>query len=140
VKRGRLILVLAVVLASLGWIAAKGVTGNLVYYVTPTELLSKGNAAMGDRVRLGGFVTPGSVSRIGGQVRFVVSDGTTRMTVIATGSVPSLFRAGQGAIVEGIYGRDGAFHADTVLVKHSDVYRPPRPGETPSSANVEGGG
>ena len=82
---------------------------------------------------------PGSVQRAGSAIRFVVSDGTTRMTVVDTGGVPSLFRAGQGVVVEGDYGADGAFHADTVLVKHNGVYTPPRPGETPTSANLSGG-
>ena len=139
-KRGRVILVLLIVLGSLGWVAARAVSGNLVYYVTPTEVLSKGDAAIGDRIRLGGLVDRGSVSRVGDRVRFVVSDGTTRMTVVATGSVPALFRQGQGVIVEGVYGSDGAFHADTVLVKHAEVYRPPRPGQTPESAKIEGAG
>ncbi len=139
-KRGRLILVLLIVLGSLGWVAARAVSGNLVYYVTPTEVLSKGDAAVGDRIRLGGLVNRGSVSRLAGGARFVVSDGTTRMTVIATGTVPALFRPGQGVIVEGVYGSDGAFHADTLLVKHAEVYRPPQPGETPDSAKVEEAG
>ena len=140
-KRGRLILVLVLVVGSLGWVAARAVSGNLVYYVTPTELLSKGDAAPGDRIRLGGLVDRGSVSRLGDhRIRFVVSDGSTRMTVIATGSVPELFRSGQGVIVEGVYGSDGAFHADTLLVKHAEVYRPPEPGETPGSAKIEGSG
>ncbi len=136
-KRGRLILVLVIVVGSLGWIAARAVAGNLVYYVTPTEVLSKGDAAVGDRIRLGGLVDRGSVSRLQDRIRFVVSDGTTRMTVVATGAVPELFRPGQGVIVEGMYGADGAFHADTVLVKHAEVYRPPQPGETPGSAQIE---
>ena len=139
-KRGRVILVLLIVLGSLGWVAARAVSGNLVYYVTPTEVLSKGDAAIGDRIRLGGLVDRGSVSRVSDRVRFVVSDGTTRMTVVATGTVPALFRPGQGVIVEGVYGSDGAFHADTVLVKHAEVYRPPQPGETPESAKIEGAG
>jgi cytochrome c-type biogenesis protein CcmE len=62
------------------------------------------------------------------------------MTVVASGAVPALFRPGQGVIVEGVYGSDGAFHADTVLVKHAEVYRPPQPGETPESAKIEGAG
>ena len=139
-KRGRFFLVLGIVVLSLGWVAAKGLTGNLVYYMTPTELLSKGDVAVGDRVRLGGFVNPGSVSRLSRQVRFIVSDGTTRMSVVVSGSVPSLFRAGRGVILEGVYARDGAFHADTVLVKHAETYRPPAPGQTPGSAKVEGSG
>jgi cytochrome c-type biogenesis protein CcmE len=62
------------------------------------------------------------------------------MTVVSTAAVPSLFRDGKGVVVEGEYGGDGAFHADTVLVKHGDRYAPPEPGETPHSAEVEAGG
>jgi len=139
-KRGRVVFVLAVVAASLAWVAAKGLSGNLVYYKTPTELLNQGPSAIDERVRLGGLVQPGSVQRTGSVVRFIVTDGTTRMTVVDTAGVPSLFRDGKGVVVEGYYGGDGAFHADTVLVKHSDSYRPPATGETPHSADLEGGG
>jgi cytochrome c-type biogenesis protein CcmE len=136
-KRGRVILALAVIVGSIGWVAFKGLTNNLVYFVTPTELLTRGN--VGERVRLGGLVDPGSVQHEGRTIQFVVTDGSTRLTVIDTGGVPSLFREGQGVVVEGTYGSDGAFHADTVLVKHNGVYRPPAPGQTPHSADVEGG-
>jgi cytochrome c-type biogenesis protein CcmE len=138
-KRGRVAFVLAVVAASLVWVAAKGLSGSLVYYQTPTELLRQGSAAVGERVRLGGLVAPGSVQRAGSTLRFIVTDGTTRMTVVDTGSVPELFREGQGVVVEGALRSDGAFHADTVLVKHNGVYRPPAPGQTPHAANVSGG-
>ena len=115
----------------LGWIAFRGLTGNLVYYKTPTELLSEGPAAVGQRVRLGGLVEAGSVRTGSSGVRFILSDGTTRMTVIDTAPVPTLFRDGRGVVVEGTYGPDGAFHADTVIVKHADQYAPPSPGQTP---------
>jgi cytochrome c-type biogenesis protein CcmE len=115
------------------------VTGNLVYYRTPTEILQQGRSAVGERVRLGGLVMPGTVQRTGTTVHFIVTDQTSRMTVIDTEGVPALFRGGKGVVVEGYYGADGAFHADTVLVKHSDRYSPPKLGETPHSANVEGG-
>jgi cytochrome c-type biogenesis protein CcmE len=131
---------LAVVGGSLAWVAFRGLSGNLVYYLTPTEVLHRGSADEGRRVRLGGYVEPGSVQRQASIVRFIVTDGTTHMTVIDTGGVPSLFKAGQGVVVEGSYGADGAFHADTVLVKHDGVYRPPQPGQTPTSANLQGGG
>jgi cytochrome c-type biogenesis protein CcmE len=137
-KRARVVFVLAVIAGSLGWIAFKGLAGNLVYYQTPTEILHRGQSEVGQRIRLGGLVEPGSVTQARSLVRFVVTDGTTRMTVLDTGGVPSLFRAGQGVVVEGQYGADGAFHADTVLVKHSGVYRPPGPGQTPTSANLQG--
>ena len=137
-KRGRVIIALALIAGSLGWVAFKGLTNNLVYFVTPTELLTRGT--VGERVRLGGLVDPGSVQHQGPTIQFVVTDGTTRMTVVDTGGVPSLFREGQGVVVEGVYGTDGAFHADTVLVKHSDNYTPPPKGVIPTTAHVTGGG
>ena len=129
---------LALIAGSLGWVAFKGLSSSLVYYRTPTEVLATPD--VGQRARLGGYVVPGSVQRDGSTVRFVVTDGTSRMTVVDTGGVPALFRDGQGVVVEGAYGRDGAFHADTVLVKHNGVYEPPKPGETPTAANLAGDG
>lgn len=138
VRRGRVLVALALIVGSLGWVAFKGLGSSLVYYRTPTEVLATPD--VGQSVRLGGFVLPGTVQHIGSTIRFVVTDGTTRMTVIDTGGVPALFRANQGVVVEGSFGADGAFHADTVLVKHNGVYEPPRPGETPTSANLAGDG
>lgn len=137
-KRGRVVLALALVGAGVGWIAAQSLGSSLIYYTTPTELLRRGPAAEGERVRLGGFVTPGSVQQ-GGVLTFIVTDGTTSVTVVSSGGAPSLFEAGKGVVVEGVYSSDGTFQADTVLVKHSDVYRAPEPGVTPTSANLEDG-
>jgi cytochrome c-type biogenesis protein CcmE len=139
-RRGRVLVALAAIAVALGWVAARGLSSSLVYYQTPTDVLAKGRDAVGERSRLGGYVLPGSVQRGGGSIRFVVSDGSARMSVVDSGGVPSLFRAGQGVVVEGALGPDGAFHADTVLVKHSSDYRPPSPGQTPHSADLQAGG
>lgn len=136
-RRGAIVAV-AVIVGSLTWVATRGLSGNLVYYRTPTEVLQSGEGIVGDRIRLGGRVAPGTARRIDEGLRFIVTDGTARMTVLGTGGVPSLFREGQGVVVEGVYGPDGVFHADTVLVKHGSEYRPPEPGETPGSAELEG--
>jgi cytochrome c-type biogenesis protein CcmE len=132
------IVALLVIVGALSWVLVSGLRNSLVYYRTPTELLGMGRDGIGQQIRLGGFVVPGSVTHAGDALRFVVSDGTSRMTVIATGGVPSLFRSGQGVVLEGHESGDGAFRADTVLVKHNGVYRPPTPGETPHSADVSG--
>jgi cytochrome c-type biogenesis protein CcmE len=138
--RTRVVVAFAVIVAGLGWVAAKGLSSSLVYYLTPSDILAKGQAAVGERARLGGYVQPGSVQRSGSWTRFVVTDGSTRISVVSTGGVPSLFKAGQGVVVEGALEGDGAFHADTVLVKHSGVYTPPRPGRVPRSADLDRGG
>jgi cytochrome c-type biogenesis protein CcmE len=71
-------------------------------------------------------------------VDFVMSDGTSRLPVVATGGVPSLFAGGRGAVVEGAMTTSGVFRADAVLVKHSSVYKPPAPGSTPHYADLGG--
>ena len=134
-SRRRVVIALLVIAGALGWVAISGLRNSLVYYRTPTEVLQMGSDAVGQQIRLGGYVVPGSVRDHGDNVDFVVSDGTSRMSVVASG-VPSLFREGRGVVLEGFETRNGSFRADTVLVKHGEDYHPPRPGETPTSADV----
>lgn len=136
-KRVRLIVGVALIGGAIGWVATRGLAGNLVYFRTPTEVVTEATA--GDRMRVGGQVVPGSVDEGTESTRFLVTDGTTRLTVVATAGLPALFRPGQGVVLEGIYGHDGAFRADNVLVKHDSVYEAPEPGETPNTAKVRGG-
>lgn len=133
--RVRVVVLLVLIAGSLAWVGSRALSGNLVYYVTPTELLEQ-QPAPGERLRLGGQVLPGSVHDASGRVDFVVTDGTTRMTVVHSGGTPALFRTGSGVVLEGTYGVDGAFHSDTMLVKHGEEYRPPASGATPSPVAV----
>jgi cytochrome c-type biogenesis protein CcmE len=133
--RVRVVVLLVLIAGSLAWVGTRALSGNLVYYVTPTELLEQ-QPPPGEQLRLGGQVVPGSVHDIADGVNFVVTDGTTRMTVVHAGGTPALFRTGIGVVLEGTYGPDGAFHSDNMLVKHGEEYRPPEPGETPSPALV----
>jgi len=132
------VIALLVIGGALAWVAISGLRNSLVYYRTPTEVEGMKAAAFGEPIRLGGYVVPGTVQHEGSALRFVISDGTTRMSVIASGTIPSLFKAGQGCVLEGSEHANRSFYADTVLVKHNGVYRPPAPGVTPTAANVSG--
>lgn len=132
--RVRVVVLLVLIAGGLTWVATQALSGNLVYYVTPTELLAD-QPAPGEYLRLGGQVVPGSVHDVGEGVGFVVTDGNTRMTVVHTGGTPALFQTGTGVVLEGTFA-DGAFHSDTMLVKHGEEYRPPAPGHTPSPVEV----
>ena len=129
--RWRLVICLAIVVAALGWVAVRGLTGSFVYYLTPSDVVVDHEADVGQRIRLGGYVVPGSVGSPGETLTFTLSDGTRTIPVVSTGSVPELFRAGQGVVLEGALGDDGRFHSDNLLVKHDGNYRPPRAGEAP---------
>src|SRR4051812_41617191 len=54
--RWRLVVCIAIVVAALGWIAARGLTGSFVYYLTPTDVRVHHQAQVDQRVRLGGDV------------------------------------------------------------------------------------
>jgi len=118
----------AAVVVYLGW---SGLSNALVYYLTPTELLARGEDAIGQAVRLGGLVETGSlVHEADGGLRFVLTDGAQEMTV-HTATVPvASFREGAGAVVEGRLGADGVFEATTVIVKHDENYVAPTPAST----------
>jgi cytochrome c-type biogenesis protein CcmE len=123
--RVRLAICLAVVVAALGWIAVRGLTGGLVYYLSPTEAVTQHQATDGHRIRVGAYVVPGTVGHRAGSLTFDVTDGRTTMHVVSTGAVPEMFRTGQGVVLEGAMSSDGRFHSDTLLVKHDGNYRPP---------------
>lgn len=134
--RVRVVVLLVLITGSLAWVGTRALSSSLVYFVTPTELLQQQPPA-GEQLRLGGQVVPGSVHDVSEGVGFVVTDGTTRMTVIHTGGTPALFKSGIGVVLEGTFGADGAFHSDTMLVKHGEQYQPPGPGETPGPVEVD---
>jgi cytochrome c-type biogenesis protein CcmE len=136
-RRGRVVVATLAVCVCLGWVVLGGLRSSLVYYETPTELLNARSEWIGERVRMGGLVVPGSVHSAPNGMRFVVSDGLNRIPVIETSDVPSMFGAGRGVVVEGTYEADGVFEADTVLVRHDDDYRPPA--TTATDALASGG-
>ena len=131
----RRVLLIAVLAAAvlIGFVAVQNLSSSAVYYLTPTEARER-DVAAGTAARLGGRVEAGSLryeprTR---ELRFVLSDGSTSVTVIGTGAPPALLREGAGAVVEGTFAPDGTFRATQVIAKHDEQYAPPPPGATPS--------
>lgn len=135
---GVLVLV-AVVLVVVAYLAFSSVGSALVYYLTPTELAARGDAATGETVRLGGLVKAGSVAGPATDLTFVLTDGETDVTVHSTVAPTRSFREGSGAVVEGRLGDDGIFEADQVIVKHDENYVAPEPGTQPSDRAFDPG-
>ena len=96
-------------------------SSNLVYFRTPTELLTEVEPS-DDRLRLGGQVVSGTVAEQGDTLLLTVTDGRESTAVEHAGVIPQLFEEGQGVIVEGTW--DGStFHSDTMLIRHDEQYR-----------------
>jgi cytochrome c-type biogenesis protein CcmE len=97
---------------------------NIVFFYGPSELAQKAPAA-GARLRIGGLVKEGSVSRLPDEaIRFKVTDSKQDVEVLYKGALPDLFREGQGVVAEGALAPDGIFRADTILAKHDERYMP----------------
>jgi cytochrome c-type biogenesis protein CcmE len=100
-------------------------SGTIVYFYSPTDLVER-HIAPGQRVRIGGLVEKGSLKHDEDQrIEFSVTDLAKSLKVTYQGVLPDLFREGQGVIAEGALGSDGQFKADSVLAKHDEKYMPP---------------
>jgi cytochrome c-type biogenesis protein CcmE len=129
----RLLALTALALAlGIGYVALRDLGDSAVYYLTPTEAKERA-IVPGTPARLGGLVEAGSLryDEVTRDLRFIMSDGVTRILVIGEGAPPALLREGAGAVVEGRFAPDGSFRADEVIAKHDEVYVPPGPSQTP---------
>ena len=96
-------------------------SGNLVYFKTPTEVTTE-VVEVDERLRLGGQVAAGTVASTSDGVAFAVTDGRIAVDVVHSGTPQELFREGIGVVLEGTW--DGTtFHSDTMLIKHDEQYR-----------------
>jgi cytochrome c-type biogenesis protein CcmE len=122
-----------VILCGFGYLLYGGIGENLVYFLTPAELLERGERAYDAPVRLGGQVDPGTVAWDADalDLQFDLTDGGTRVRVHSRGAPPQMFRDGIGVVVEGKLTRAGVFESTSLMVKHSNEYRAPPEGHTP---------
>lgn len=126
-RQKRLALVAAglALLALAAWLISSAFQKNLVFSVTPTEVLASADRAR--NLRMGGLVEKGSLRRDGDGVTvdFIITDLAQRVPVRYSGILPDLFKEGKGAVVQGKLGADGVFTATEVLAKHDENYMPP---------------
>lgn len=101
---------------------------QLIFFYTPSQWLEKSasaGASSGRPLRIGGLVKEGSVAHeLPDGLRFVITDLTHDVTVRYRGTVPALFREGQGVVAQGTIDRDGVMQASTILAKHDENYMP----------------
>lgn len=115
---------------------------NMNLFFSPTDI-AEGKAPENTRIRAGGMVVDGSVSRDSDSllVRFELTDYKEKVGVEFTGILPDLFREGQGIVAMGKLNASGVLVADEVLAKHDENYMPPevtdaleRAGHKPTNA------
>jgi cytochrome c-type biogenesis protein CcmE len=121
-KRLALIVSALIVLGSGLGLVLYALRDNIVFFYGPSEVYAK-DLPPGTRLRIGGLVKQGSLTRAGMNVRFEVTDGKREIPVTYSGPLPDLFREGQGVVAEGVLGASG-MTASTILAKHDERYMP----------------
>jgi cytochrome c-type biogenesis protein CcmE len=136
-------LIIAVILGTLGWLAAGGINQTASYYKEIAELDKMGGSAVDRRLRVGGDVEANSISRDGKDVHFVLvqeKDGVKRrLNVVYNGidPLPDTFKdnAPCQALVDGKLGSDHVFHATKLQAKCASKYeaKPTAPVSRPNA-------
>lgn len=105
---------------------------NIDLFYTPGEILygkreTQQMPEVGQRLRVGGMVMPGSVKRDPQslKVTFSIYDAEGVVDVTYEGILPDLFREGQGVVVQGELDKGNHVQAKEVLAKHDENYTPP---------------
>ena len=112
-----------VVLLGIGLIVYASTTiasRNTIYYYTTSETTGI-EISNTERIKLGGFVVEGSISKNDGFTIFTITDGNKDIEIVFDGFVPDLFQENMGVILDGVLEND-TFFADDMLVKHDNEY------------------
>ena len=127
-KHQRLVLVIVALIALIAaaLLAAYALRNQASYFYLP-EQMTDDPPAIGQAVRLGGMVAPGSLAMLddGITVTFTVTGReSSAIPVRYAGILPDLFVEGSGVVAEGRLKEDGIFVADTLLARHDENYVP----------------
>ena len=113
----------------------KSLEDNVVYFLSPTEIHNKSDISFNKKIRVGGLVKEGSISKEGNIVNFIITDLKNEIVVSYSGLIPNLFSEGKGVVVEGKLNDKKYFIANKILAKHDENYMPPEVSEALEKSN-----
>ena len=103
----------------------KSLEDNVVYFLSPTEIHNKSDISFNKKIRVGGLVKEGSISKEENIVNFIITDLKNEIFVSYSGLIPNLFSEGKGVVAEGKLNDKKYFIASKILAKHDENYMPP---------------
>ena len=129
IRFGALIII---IIGTLVWLAAGGISDTKSYYKTISEINQMGAKAYGKRIRVVGDVEQGSIVRRGREVEFVILESGRKLKVVYDGAepLPDTLRDGAQALADGKLGPDGVFRANKIAAKCASKYEA-KPGDAP---------
>ncbi len=130
-QRTRFIILGTVVALAVGYMIYASFPGNALYFLTVSEFMEGAQYQDGRVLRVSGKLVEESFQREGKSAvsHFQLTDedalgGGERMSASYVGVMPDLFFNPHSEIIlQGSYGNDNVFEADTILVKCPSKYR-----------------
>jgi cytochrome c-type biogenesis protein CcmE len=119
--RGRVWVVLALVVGALGFLVFRGLGDATVYFKTADEAVAERGDLGHRRFRIEGTVVDEPVDG-----RFSIKGERETVRVDHTGDVPQLMQVGIPVVLEGRWDGDH-FASDRIMVKHTSEYREENP-------------
>lgn len=116
-----------IVFLAIGVLGYMGLKGGGAYNYTVAEMREKGGSVIGQTIRVGGLVEPGSLQQTPGDLTLqftVVDPEGNSLPVVYKGVVPDTFKVGNEVVVEGTLDSTGTFQAKVLMPKCPSKYVP----------------
>lgn len=115
-----------ILVVAVGFLVFMSLSGSVSYYLTVSELLDGGSEFYGEHVRVAGRVVDNSIEWDAEnlELRFIITEGGSTLSVIYKGAKPSGFKAGSNILVEGKCRSDKIFQASAIILKCPSKYEP----------------
>lgn len=113
------------IVGAVGYLITMGISNTSTYFFTVDELLSQKASFTGAGLKIKGSVVNGSIQRDPNDyldVKFAIEEKESSLKVAYQGVTPDMFADGREVVVEGRLGKDGVFHANTLLTSCPSKY------------------
>ena len=118
------ILLILVTLILTTFLILKSLEENVVFFKSPSEIKTLAEI-QNKKIRVGGMVKKDSVSVVSKEMKFIITDFKSEISVTYSGVIPNLFEEGKGVVAEGYLKDKNFFFATKILAKHDENYMPP---------------
>ena len=124
-KKVRFLVGSLLIVGAIGYLITMGISNTSQYFFTVDELLSQKTPYTGAGLKIKGNVVNGSIQRDPNDylnVKFSIEEKESSLQVAYQGVTPDMFADGREVVVEGTLGKDGVFHANTLLTSCPSKY------------------
>ena len=118
------ILLILITLILTTFLILKSLEENVVFFKSPSEIKTLAEI-QNKKIRVGGMVKKNSISVVSKEMKFVITDFKSEISVTYSGVIPNLFEEGKGVVAEGYLKDKNFFFATKILAKHDENYMPP---------------